>query len=153
MITFNPFSANFTKWSNRLKKFIGNLPTNCLSVSDHFVGLALKGLRYLYYKHLKTFIYQIVLFKFRYRCSPHDFRHFLAFSVPHTGIYPSSFTNVRFWTKIEFLNVIFSWIYHKMQAGNWRYCKLRSGFMAEPWWEFKGSSLWKICAFFNLDGK
>ena len=24
-----------------------------------------------------------------------------------TGIYPSSFTNIRFWKKIEFLNVIF----------------------------------------------
>ena len=27
-----------------LKQFVGNLPTNCLSVFDHFVGLALKGL-------------------------------------------------------------------------------------------------------------
>ena len=27
-----------------LKQFIGNLPTNCLSVFDHFVGLALEGL-------------------------------------------------------------------------------------------------------------
>ena len=35
----------FTKWSNTLKQFVGNLPTNCLSVFDHFVGLALKGLR------------------------------------------------------------------------------------------------------------
>ena len=32
----NPLSANPTKWSNTL---------NCLSVFDHFVGLALKGLR------------------------------------------------------------------------------------------------------------
>ena len=40
----NPFNANFTKWSNTLKQFVGNLPTNCLSVFDHFVGLALKGL-------------------------------------------------------------------------------------------------------------
>ena len=44
--TFNPLSANFTKWSNILKQFVGKLPTNCLSVFDHFVGLALKGLRY-----------------------------------------------------------------------------------------------------------
>ena len=36
---FNPLSANITKWSN--------LPTNCLSVFDHFVILALKGLRCL----------------------------------------------------------------------------------------------------------
>ena len=41
----NPFSANFTKWSDTLKQFVGNLPTNCLSMFDHFVGLALKGLK------------------------------------------------------------------------------------------------------------
>ena len=38
----SPFSANFAKWSNTLKQFVGN----CLSVFDHFVGLALKGLGY-----------------------------------------------------------------------------------------------------------
>ena len=36
-----PLSANPTKWSNTLKKFVGNFPTNCLSVFDHFVKLAL----------------------------------------------------------------------------------------------------------------
>ena len=41
---FNPLSANITKWSNTLKQFVGKLPTNCLSVFDHFVELALKGL-------------------------------------------------------------------------------------------------------------
>ena len=44
--TVNPFSANLAKWSNTLEQFIGNLPTNCLSVFDHFVILALKGLKY-----------------------------------------------------------------------------------------------------------
>ena len=44
MPDINPFSVNFTKWSNTLKQFVGNLPTNFLSVFDHFVGLALKGL-------------------------------------------------------------------------------------------------------------
>ena len=34
-----------TKWSNTLKQFVGNLSTNCLSVFDHFVGLAPKGLK------------------------------------------------------------------------------------------------------------
>ena len=43
-VLFNPLSANFTKWSNTLKQFVGNLPTNCSSVFDHFVGFALKGL-------------------------------------------------------------------------------------------------------------
>ena len=40
----NPLSANFAKWSNTLKQFVGNLPTNCLRVFGHFVGLTLKEL-------------------------------------------------------------------------------------------------------------
>ena len=36
-------SASFTKWLNTLKQFVGKLPTNCLRLFDHFVGLALKG--------------------------------------------------------------------------------------------------------------
>ena len=40
----NPLSANATKWSNTLKQFVGKLPMNYLSLFDHFVGLALKGL-------------------------------------------------------------------------------------------------------------
>ena len=44
MHLFNPLSANPTKWSNTLKQFVSKLPTNCLSVFDHFVGLLLKGL-------------------------------------------------------------------------------------------------------------
>ena len=39
----NPLSANPAKWSITLKQFVGKLPTNCLSVFDHFV-IALKGL-------------------------------------------------------------------------------------------------------------
>ena len=34
----------FIKWSNTLKQIVGKLPTICLSVFDHFSGLALKGL-------------------------------------------------------------------------------------------------------------
>ena len=40
----NPLSANPTKWSNRVKEFVPNWLTNCLSVFDHFVKLELKGL-------------------------------------------------------------------------------------------------------------
>ena len=40
----NPLSAKFIKWSNTLKQIVGKLPTICLSVFDHFSGLALKGL-------------------------------------------------------------------------------------------------------------
>ena len=36
---FNPLSANPIKWSNTLKQFVDKLPTNCLSVFDHYVGL------------------------------------------------------------------------------------------------------------------
>ena len=41
---FNHLSANPAKWSNTLKHVVGKLPTNCLSMFDHFVKLALKGL-------------------------------------------------------------------------------------------------------------
>ena len=41
----NLLRTNPTKWSSALKQFVGNLPTKCFSVFDHFVGLALKGLR------------------------------------------------------------------------------------------------------------
>ena len=41
---FSPLSAKFIKWSNTLKQIVGKLPTICLSVFDHFSGLAFKGL-------------------------------------------------------------------------------------------------------------
>ena len=41
---FYPFKRQSHKWPNKLKQFVGKLPTNCLSVFDHFVELALKGL-------------------------------------------------------------------------------------------------------------
>ena len=44
LIQLNPLRVNFTKWSNTLKQIVGNLLTNFLSVLEHFVGLALKGL-------------------------------------------------------------------------------------------------------------
>ena len=43
-VVVNPLSVNCTKRSNTLKQFVGKLQTNCLSVFDHFAGLALKGL-------------------------------------------------------------------------------------------------------------
>ena len=44
ILLFNPLSSSPTKWSNTLKQFVCKLPTNCLSVFDHFEGLAFKGL-------------------------------------------------------------------------------------------------------------
>ena len=46
---FNPLCAHPTKWSNILKQIVGKLPKNCLSVSDRFVGLALKVLKVNYW--------------------------------------------------------------------------------------------------------
>ena len=43
-LQINPLSTDPTKWSDTLKQFLDNFPTNCLSVFDYFVGLALKGL-------------------------------------------------------------------------------------------------------------
>ena len=43
-LNLNPLNAKFIKWSNTLKQIVGKLPTICLSVFDHFSGLALKGL-------------------------------------------------------------------------------------------------------------
>ena len=43
-ITIRAVILNPLKWSNTLKQFVGNLPTNCLSVSDHFTKLVLKVL-------------------------------------------------------------------------------------------------------------
>ena len=42
-----PLSANPEKWSNTFKQIVGNLPTICLSLFDHFMNLALKGLNLL----------------------------------------------------------------------------------------------------------
>ena len=42
-MNLNPLKASLTKWPSTLKQFVGELPTNCLSVFDHFVKLALKG--------------------------------------------------------------------------------------------------------------
>ena len=77
-LVFNPLSANFTKWSNTLKQFVGNLPTNCLSVFDHFVGLTLKGFNELLnnvnvifqtkYVHLQTLHDMMIVFHLRSIC-------------------------------------------------------------------------------------
>ena len=52
----NPLSANPEKWSNTLKQIVGNLPTICLSVFDHFVNLALKGLRKVQYRSMTGYV-------------------------------------------------------------------------------------------------
>ena len=44
-LLFNPLSANPEKWPNTLKQIVRKLPTIYLSVFDHFMNLALKGLK------------------------------------------------------------------------------------------------------------
>ena len=48
--TFKPSSTNPQKWSNTLKQFVDNLSINCLSVFDHFLGLARKELKVIHKK-------------------------------------------------------------------------------------------------------
>ena len=62
----NHLSANFKKWSNTLKQFVGKWPTNCLSVFDHFVGLALKVLNILEVKELPWLDFQNKIFTFTF---------------------------------------------------------------------------------------
>ena len=52
--SINPLNAKITKWSNTLKQFTSKLPTNFLSVFDHFVGLAFKGLRNAFITKMNT---------------------------------------------------------------------------------------------------
>ena len=56
----NPLSANPTKWPSTLKQFVAKLPTNCLSVFDHFVKLALKELKRWIDRLLTTITREIV---------------------------------------------------------------------------------------------
>ena len=75
-VTFNPLSTNPTKWSNTLKQFVGKLPTNCLSVFDHFVKLAFKGLtRNTHY------------FEFLQKCGGNKLQHILALHIRNTVHY------------------------------------------------------------------
>ena len=78
-----PLSANPTKWSNRLYTIRRQKSTNCLSVFDHFVRLALKGLKILDTKKLlgahqilRKFIRQLafcVSLSLREKCSYSEF--------------------------------------------------------------------------------
>ena len=62
-LAINPLSANFSKWLNTLKHVIGKLPTNCLSVFDYFVKLALKGLISMkYLLQYQVMIMMLILF-------------------------------------------------------------------------------------------
>ena len=61
LVLLNPLSTNPTKWSNTLKRFVGKLPTNCLSVFDHFVKLALKGLRKGVKERIRLFDVHVIL--------------------------------------------------------------------------------------------
>ena len=61
------------------------------------------------------------------------------FNICTVGIYPCSFTNVRFLNKDWVLECSISWqSYCEVLVGIWRCCKLCSWFMVGPWWEFLG---------------
>ena len=76
----DPLSDHPTIWSNTLKQFVGKLPTNCLGVFDHFVGLPL----------LKRLTFFLIVFASN--------THFSIFFLP-------TFLNLVF-THIEFYQLI-----------------------------------------------
>ena len=55
----NPFSANLTKMVKHTQTVCRQKPTNCLSVFDHLVGLALQGLTIEIFK-IKLRVKQII---------------------------------------------------------------------------------------------
>ena len=65
LATLNPLSANPTKWSNILKQFVDNLPTNCLIVFDHFVGLR-DLLRHLNFNSVSLLVISLTTYQTRY---------------------------------------------------------------------------------------
>ena len=77
---FNPLSANRTKWSNTRKHFVGNLPTICVSVFDHFLILVLKGLKDLIYISKAPFNDCYCL------CLGWDFRYYEILEIYSTAI-------------------------------------------------------------------
>ena len=64
---FNPLSANPTKWSNTLEQIVAILPTNCLNVFDHFVKLAVKGLRAFYHQIFHKQVEGQIRYEFAFR--------------------------------------------------------------------------------------
>ena len=59
--SMNPLSANPAKCSNTIKQLVGKLPTNCLSVLDHVVGLTIKGLKLSLIKNSPERTWKILL--------------------------------------------------------------------------------------------
>ena len=81
----NPLSANPTKWSNTLKQFVGKLPTKCLSVFDHFVKLALKGLRVKLLRMTATSVWCTIWYE----------------SIVRDSIHPGTHSEPSHWSKME----------------------------------------------------
>ena len=77
VILIKPLIANPTKWSNTLKQFFGKLPTSCLNLFDHFVGLALKGLKFIL--QIIRLVYQLLGWAYVMLCT--SFYHLNNFEI------------------------------------------------------------------------
>ena len=99
LASVNSLSANPTTWSNTLKEFVGKLPTNCLSVLDHFVKLALRGLSWgleiegTLLQHLKIYKYLCLHKKNMPKFSHYRSIYFLSYA--HTRYTICLFTNIQ----------------------------------------------------------
>ena len=74
VFVFNPLSDNLAKWTD-IETIHWQKPTNCLSVFDHFVGLALKGYlpRWIYmqifYIHILVIVFTLRYWKYFFFCN------------------------------------------------------------------------------------
>ena len=107
----NPLSANPPKRSNTLKQFFAKLPTNCLSVFDHFVGLVLKGLRnHRSSNHCPTHTFFQIYEKLcgsRYAGLPRNaklIQFFQKFSLEYDEIFPKPLKKPQISRKLYFLS-------------------------------------------------
>ena len=71
----NPLSANPEKWSKTLKQIVGKLP--CLSVFDHFMNLALKGLNSITSIQGCLYIHPTIFSFFVYYLNKNKFKFFM----------------------------------------------------------------------------
>ena len=71
-------TANITKRSNTLKQFFLKLLPNCLSVFDHFIGLALKELRKILKRLLLTVVWWPIVanLNLNRRCNFKSYLHY-----------------------------------------------------------------------------
>ena len=151
-IVLNTSGANPTKWPNTLKQFVGKLPSNCLSVFDHFVKLALKGL-ILSDNSLQSKLYtnrKLISTNKKYQRI-----HYKQYNVI-TRIITNSintnreeswekFLNSTFWSSLDYKktdrNFYCSYFSLRLILISWNVPRIKG----EKWFSFRFSRFFKVC--------